>query len=297
MNESVAQMSWLATARRLLRNWTRSQAATLIETELSDLHIALREGQRDHLLGLHNIGVIRNFILDPKREVPAQLALAAIVYPSCAPVEYHTRRSSSLLLGFVFDLSKHATTCLHEKRGEIRIKHDTYSPGALCDMYMRIPNRNNSTSQYIAIVKRTRIRPESLPTTAELYCLLSLAARINEETHAEVIKVRLFIVYSSWVQILSATAPLSYILSMLQRKGHIEGHMEISESPWFNLLSLSGLERILLYAFESTTLVDHKRVPEMFLKLRHFPQSRVPKRKADGLGGGDAKRHKIRGAE
>jgi hypothetical protein len=104
--------------------------------------------------------------------------------------------------------------------------------------------------------------------------------------------VRLFIVYSCWVQVLSATAPLSYILSILAGKGYIEGNLEISESPWFNLLSLSHLERLLLSAFEFATLTEHKRIPEMFLKLRQTLQPQSTKHKMDKLEGEVAKKRK-----
>jgi hypothetical protein len=60
---------------------------------------------------------------------------------------------------------------------------------------------------------------------------------------------------------------------ILEGRDHIEGNMEISESPWFNLLSLPNLKRLLLFAFKSATLAKHKRIPEMFLKLRQSPQS------------------------
>jgi hypothetical protein len=56
------------------------------------------------------------------------------------------------------------------------MKHDTYSNGALLDMKFAIPDMNGSICQNIAVVKRQRERPESLPTRIELYSLLSLAA-------------------------------------------------------------------------------------------------------------------------
>ncbi|KAH6666384.1 hypothetical protein B0J14DRAFT_568469 [Halenospora varia] len=54
-------------------------------------------------------------------------------------------------------------------------------------------------------------------------------------------------------------------MSILEGRDSIEGILEIIESPWFNLLSLPSLEQLLLYAFESTTLTEHERIPEMFL--------------------------------
>ena len=70
------------------------------------------------------------------------------------------------------------------------MKSDTYSNGALLDMNFAIPDTNGSICQYIAVIKRQRERPESLPTGIELYSLLSLAAMFRKRrTHTEVVKV------------------------------------------------------------------------------------------------------------
>jgi len=70
------------------------------------------------------------------------------------------------------------------------MKSDTYSNGALLDMNLAIPDTNGSICQYIAVIKRQRERPESLPTGMELYSLLSLAAMFRKRrTHTEVVKV------------------------------------------------------------------------------------------------------------
>lgn len=119
------------------------------------------------------------------------------------------------------------------------MKHHA-SPGTLLDMHIAIPEANGSTSQYIAVIRRQREQPESLPTLTELYSLF-ITTTVSF-LPADPLQVRLFNVYSSWLQVLSATAPLSYIMSILERRDHIEGNMEISESPWFNLLSLPDLE-------------------------------------------------------
>ena len=110
-------------------------------------------------------------------------------------------------------------------------------------------------------------------------------------------QIRLLVVYSSWVQALTADAPLSYIQSLFGGSDYIEGSMEICQSPWFDLLSLAGLERILLYAFESVTLSDKKRTSEIFSKVRQTPQTRPLKRGMDYEPGSMAKRHKVEGRE
>ena len=58
--------SWRTTATRLLRNSTRSQSATPTEIELTGLCITFQQCQSDQLLGLHNIGVIRDFFFGPQ---------------------------------------------------------------------------------------------------------------------------------------------------------------------------------------------------------------------------------------
>jgi hypothetical protein len=187
------------------------------------------------------------------------------------------------------------------------MKHDTYSRGTVLDMNIAIPNTNGSICQYVAVVKRNRARLESSPTSAELYSILSLAAMFREQkTHAGDIKVRviadlvsclqanrhqvrLFIVHSCRVQILSATAPLSYIMSILEGTENIEGSLDISESPWFNLVSLPSLEQLLLSAFESTILTKHERIPEMFLNRTALPQASKRKMEDSDSGAGKKK--------
>ncbi|KAF4628437.1 hypothetical protein G7Y89_g9718 [Cudoniella acicularis] len=233
-------------------------------TDMADLHIAQLQCESNQLRGPHNIGVIRSFLWDPKRKAQQQLALITIVNPPEAPVKYHSRYTSSLLVHFICDLSKHAPRYMHNRRGRIHMKHDTYTCGTLLDMNIAIPDANGCIVQYVGVVTRHRKRPESFPTVVELYSMLSMAAMFRKQkTHAGV--VRLFIVHSCWVQVLSATAPLSYIMSILEGRDSIEGILEIIESPWFNLLSLPSLEQLLLYAFESATLTEHERIPEMFL--------------------------------
>lgn len=172
------------------------------------------------------------------------------------------------------------------------MKHDPHTYGTLLDMNIAIPDTNGCIVQYVGVVTRHREHPEPFPTVKELYSMLSMAAMFkNQKTHAEVIKIRLFIVHSCWVQVLSATAPLSYIISILERRDFIEGILEIIESPWFNLLSLPSLEQLLLYAFESVTLTEHERIPEMF--LNRTIQSSTLKRKMVGFEGRVVKSQKI----
>jgi hypothetical protein len=111
--------SWRTTATRLLRNSTRSQSATPTEIELTGLCITFQQCQSDQLLGLHNIGVIRDFFLDPKRQIQKRLMLMSVACSSFgrySSVEHHSRYSSSLLVNFICDLSEHATRYIHDER-------------------------------------------------------------------------------------------------------------------------------------------------------------------------------------
>lgn len=152
------------------------------EIELTGLCITFQQCQSDQLLGLHNIGVIRDFSLDPKRQIQKRLMLMSVACSSfgCySSVEHHSRYSSSLLVDFICDLSEHATRYIHDERGQIHMKHRA-SPGTLLDMHIAIPEANGSTSQYIAVIRRQREQSESLPTLTELYSLFSSAAMFKK---------------------------------------------------------------------------------------------------------------------
>lgn len=212
-----------------------------------------------------------------------------------SPVIYHSRYTSCLLVDFIRELSLHTPSHIKYKSGPIRMKHDSYSRGTILDLFIAMPDANGSTYQYVAVIKRHRKRPDPLPTVVELYSMLSLAAKFRKQkSHTDVVKVRLFIVHSCWVQVLSATAPLSYILSIHEGRDQIEGSLEINESPWFNILTSPGLERLLLFAFEFTTLNEQKRIPDIFLRYsKKNIQPQSPKHEMDHLEGKDVKRQKV----
>ena len=66
--------------------------------------------------------------------------------------------------------------------------------------------------------------------------------------------MRLLVVYSCWVQILTAKTTPFYIVSILEGWGDIVDKMEIHQTPWFNFLHASGQLWILLSAFENIKL-------------------------------------------
>ena len=108
--------SWHSSARRLLRNLLASPSTTPTKTELCDLQVTVQQYESDRLLGLHNIEIIRDFILAPKHQIQARLKLMILGCPSSYAVEYHTRYTSSLLVRFICELSEYATRYLHDKR-------------------------------------------------------------------------------------------------------------------------------------------------------------------------------------
>jgi hypothetical protein len=63
------------------------------------------------------------------------------------------------------------------------MKHHA-SPGTLLDMHIAIPEANGSTSQYIAVIRRQREQPESLPTLTELVVLLGRDVQKTKDTCA-----------------------------------------------------------------------------------------------------------------
>ena len=202
-------MYWPAAARRLLQNWTCSKSTTPLIIELYNLSIVLRPCDGDRLLGLENIGVIRNAFSDPNLRIEQQLSLLSVACQPSDPIEYRSRYSSSLLSSLVYTLNEHSTRDLRAKRydqytadclliltcdlncrGRIRVKHDTCSTGNHLDTCLVIPDSDGNIVQYVAIITRQRNQPEALPSTTELYSLLSLAARFSkQETHASVVKV------------------------------------------------------------------------------------------------------------
>ena len=197
------------------------------------------------------------------------------------------------------------------------MKHDSYSNGALLDMYIAMPGTSNNISQYVAVITRKRKRPDAAPTVAELYSIWSLAATFRKQKDllgdmkasisntvffllADCLQVRLFVVHSYWVQVFSAEAPLSYMKSILEGKSHVKGSLEITESPWISILSLPNIERLLLLAFESVTLAQHKRmivngfVPGRVFKSRDLSPCQVLKPKVGNRRKGIiAKRRKV----
>lgn len=78
--------------------------------------------------------------------------------------------------------------------------------------------------------------------------------------------------HARYVQALSATAPLSYILSLQSGKDPIEGYLEITESPWFNIMDVLDVERLLLLAYESIVLDDPEREAKQRLETARIQE-------------------------
>lgn len=60
----------------------------------------------------------------------------------------------------------------------------------------------------------------------------------------------MIVIYSRWVQIITAKSTRAYITSIINGFDDIAGEMQISQTPWFNFLSISGRHCVLLAVFE-----------------------------------------------
>ena len=105
---------WLTIARRLLSNLTCSWSATPTELELFNLHISLKRYESDRIIGLQNIGVIRDFLFDPKRHIARQLKRMALSFSTSA--DHISEYAASLLSDFISDLSEYSSRKVHNER-------------------------------------------------------------------------------------------------------------------------------------------------------------------------------------
>lgn len=64
----------------------------------------------------------------------------------------------------------------------------------------------------------------------------------------------MLVVYSRWVQIVTAKTTRCYITSIVEGWEKIAGQMEIYQTPWFNFMDVPGQQCVLLAAFEATRM-------------------------------------------
>lgn len=64
----------------------------------------------------------------------------------------------------------------------------------------------------------------------------------------------MLVVYSRWVQIVTAKMTRFYITSIFEGWDNIANQMEIHQTPWFNFMTILGQQCVLLAVFESTRM-------------------------------------------
>ncbi|OAF56355.1 hypothetical protein VC83_06882 [Pseudogymnoascus destructans] len=92
-------------------------------------------------------------------------------------------------------------------------------------------------------------------TSAELYALFStIVKQASRQPLVDSVEVRMMVVYSRWVQIVTAKTTRFYITSIVEGWDNIANQMEIYQTPWFNFMTILGQQCILLAVFESTRM-------------------------------------------
>lgn len=64
----------------------------------------------------------------------------------------------------------------------------------------------------------------------------------------------MLVVYSRWVQIVTAKTTRFYIASIVEGWDNIANQMEIYQTPWFNFMTILGQQCVLLAVFDSTRI-------------------------------------------
>ena len=114
LRRASKNIPWLTTARRLLSNLTCSWSVTPTELELFNLHISLKRYESDQIIGLQNIGAVRNFLFDPKRHIARQLRRMAFSFSTSA--DHNSEYAASFLSDFISELSEYSSRRIYNER-------------------------------------------------------------------------------------------------------------------------------------------------------------------------------------
>lgn len=82
-------------------------------------------------------------------------------------------------------------------------------------------------------------------------------------------EVRMLVIYSQWVQVMTARTTSSYVTSIIEGRDEIAGRMEIHQTRWLNFVDIVGQRALLLCTLAGVTL------PRRFQKTR-MPSSNMP---------------------
>ncbi|KAM0145517.1 hypothetical protein ACHAQE_011227 [Botrytis cinerea] len=194
--------------------------------------------------------------------------------------DFASQYVSSLLLAWIEDdMEEQIVNGIRTKwKPVLKFPNDTYTGGIRIERILSLrqqqppPSRENPI--YISFVIRKEHRSDAVITSTELYTLFCTMARQMEKqslSHMETIEVsnpffqyipteskslltfvqvRMIVIYSRWVQIITAKSTRAYITSIINGFDDIAGEMQISQTPWFNFLSISGRHCVLLAVFE-----------------------------------------------
>ncbi|CAD6442611.1 2856d557-0eb4-4541-88e7-be29367e0041 [Sclerotinia trifoliorum] len=244
-------MSWLKSVRTFLRDLRRFKSASPDEMQLEQLHIETFDINDQHTFD--NIEPVWDILMSDNclsevycLETLLRGVKGALFFSECV---------SSLLASWITTLSQEASHNFHIARNKkLRIENDNYSSGIPTLLTLSSSHKTKRIIPLLSIVIRERNRPEHLLSSAELYVAFAMAAMHCSLEDIKTINVRVLIVYSYWVQVVTVTTTPLYIKSIIQGSECIMGKMAIHRTRWFNFLDPSGRLGILLSASEDINL-------------------------------------------
>ncbi|KAF8862546.1 hypothetical protein BDZ45DRAFT_686681 [Acephala macrosclerotiorum] len=242
---------WLTTVRSILRDLRRANTAKPDESQLELLNITIR--QTYDLSGLENICIIEEFLNEEPRKQERD-CMMALFRPKMS-ADFCSKYVSSLLFGWIAeDLSQQIVDSVRIKRNPIlQIPNDIHSSGVRAEMTALFRQKTKSKHLYISLVIRKEHQSDTLITSSELYTLFSTAVKqASRQPLVNFVEVRMLVVYSRWVQIVTAKTTRSYVTSIVEGWENIASQMEIYQTPWFNFMDVPGQQCVLLAAFEAT---------------------------------------------
>ncbi|THV43733.1 hypothetical protein BGAL_0992g00010 [Botrytis galanthina] len=253
---------WLVTIRSLLRDLkcslqhTRTKIAKPDKSQLEQLNISIQ--QTYHISGLDNFCTIETFLNTKSRQ--SDINIMALLFRSeFLTADFASEYVSSLLLAWIEDdMEEQIVDGIRTKwKPVLKFPNDTYTSGIRIERILSFrqqqPSPSRKTPIYISFIVRKEHRSDAVITSLELYTLFCTMARQMKKqssSHLETIEVRMIVIYSRWVQIITAKSTQAYITSIINGCDDISGEMQISQTPWFNFLSSSGRHCVLLAVFE-----------------------------------------------
>jgi hypothetical protein len=90
-------------------------------------------------------------------------------------------------------------------------------------------------------------------------------------------EVRMLVIYSQWVQVITAKTTRSYVTSIIEGWDDIADQMEIYQTPWFNFVDILGQQGLLLCTLAQVELQGpfaKTRTPLSSIPNMQSPESR-----------------------